>query len=61
MKFEIIRSLNATQPFYFILRAKNGEVVLTSEMYARKESCYKTIRSIKRSVGVFTRVVDRTL
>ena len=64
MKFEIRNAKNPDgrkERFYYVLIARNGEVMLTSEMMTQKQSCKKSIRSIKRSVGIFTKVVDTTL
>jgi len=58
MKFQILKSINGL--YYYILVGRNGEIMLTSEMMMQKQSCRKSIASIKRSVGFFTRVEDRT-
>ena len=58
MKFQILKSLNGL--YYYVLVGRNGEIMLTSEMMMQKQSCKKSIASIKRSVGLFTRVEDRT-
>ena len=44
-KFEIEISTN--DKFYFNLKAGNGEVILTSQMYASKQSCKSGITSVK--------------
>jgi uncharacterized protein YegP (UPF0339 family) len=44
--------------FYFTLRAKNGEIIATSEMYERKESCYVGIESIKKNAE--SKIIDKT-
>jgi uncharacterized protein YegP (UPF0339 family) len=49
MKFEIKKS--STGQFRFNLVASNGQVVATSETYARKQSALDTIASIKKSVS----------
>ena len=52
MYFELKKSINpfARQPYYFVMRsAKNGQVVMTSEMYANAQDRIDTINSIKRS------------
>lgn len=33
--------------FYFVLTAKNGEVILTSEQYTQKHNCLSGIESVK--------------
>ena len=57
MKFEIRRS--ADRQWYFILKARNGEIIATSETYKSKESCKKGIRSVRRS-AIFGRIIDKT-
>lgn len=32
---------------YFVLKAPNGEIILTSEMYETKQGCEKGIASVK--------------
>ena len=49
MKFEIKKS--STGQFRFNLVASNGQVVATSETYARKQSALDTIASIKKSAS----------
>ncbi len=44
-KFEIKKSSN--DQFYFNLKAGNGEVILTSEMYKAKQGCIGGIASVK--------------
>jgi len=64
MKFEIRsvkRPTGKKEKFYYVLIGRNGEVMLTSEMMTQKQSCKNSIKSIKRSVGIFTKVVDTTL
>jgi uncharacterized protein YegP (UPF0339 family) len=56
MKFEIHKSKD--RQFYFILKARNGQVIATSETYKTKESCKKGIKSIRRNV--FARIFDLT-
>ena len=45
--FEIKKSKN--HKFYFVYKAKNGEIVCTSEMYESKQSCKKGIGAVNRS------------
>jgi uncharacterized protein len=33
--------------FHFVLKAANGEVIATSQVYKSKESCKKGIESVK--------------
>lgn len=45
--FEIKKSEKDTsQPYYFVLCARNGEVIATSEMYASKQGAENGIRSV---------------
>ncbi|MGX8900341.1 YegP family protein [Citrobacter werkmanii] len=45
--FEIKKSDKETsQPYYFVLCAKNGKVIATSEMYASKQGAENGIRSV---------------
>ncbi|MEG0928315.1 YegP family protein [Chryseobacterium sp.] len=44
-KFVITQRVN--NEYQFNLRAKNGEIILTSEGYVQKASCHKGIESVK--------------
>lgn len=57
MKFEIRKARD--KKFYFILKARNGEVIATSETYETKQSCKKGIRSVKRN-AIIASVLDQT-
>lgn len=57
MKYEIRQSKD--HKFYFVLKAKNGLVVATSETYDTKQACKKGISAVKRTW--FAKVVDLTL
>lgn len=35
--------------WYFHIKAKNGEIVASSEGYKRKSSCLKTVEAIRRA------------
>lgn len=35
--------------FHFVLKAANGEVIATSQVYTTKESCQKGIESVKKN------------
>lgn len=48
MKFEIFKS-ESGEKFYFRLKAKNGQVILTSQGYANKSSCRNGIASVKEN------------
>jgi len=54
--FEIKNAID--NQFFFVLKARNGEVIATSEMYHSKQGCYKGISSVKRSL--FAAVKDLT-
>ena len=45
-RFEIKKAAN--DEWFFVLKAANGEVVLISETYKRKESAEKTVGMIRR-------------
>jgi len=47
MKFEIFKS-ESGEKFYFRLKAKNGQVILTSQGYASKASAKNGIDSVKK-------------
>lgn len=53
MKFEI--KFSKTKRFYFVLKAKNGEIVATSELYTSKQNCKKGIAAVKRSFFACTK------
>ena len=57
MKFVIRKSKN--EKFYFVLKARNGEVIAVSEMYESKQGCKKGIRAVRKML--FAPVVDETL
>ena len=46
-KFEIKKSKK--NDFYFNLKADNGQVILTSEMYSSKAACENGIESVKKN------------
>jgi uncharacterized protein YegP (UPF0339 family) len=63
MIFEIIHANGLikskyTPYFYFNLKAGNGEIIATSEMYESKQACKKGIASVKKCL--FARIVDKT-
>lgn len=45
--------------FYFVLKASNGEIIATSEMYKSKQSCKNGLKAVKR-IALFASVVDLT-
>ena len=56
MKYQIKNTIN--HKFYFVLKARNGEIICTSEVYETKQACKKGISAIKRSW--FAPTVDLT-
>jgi uncharacterized protein YegP (UPF0339 family) len=46
-RFEIKKAKDGE--FYFHLKASNGQVILSSEMYKRKDSAHNGIESIKKN------------
>lgn len=49
-KFEIKKSKNGKQ-FHFNLKAANGQVILSSELYDAKKSAEKGIASVKKNAA----------
>ena len=43
----VIRQSNAG--FHFVLKASNGEIIATSQVYTTKDSCKKGIESVKKN------------
>ncbi len=48
-KFEIKKSKN--DKFHFNLKAGNGQIILSSEMYESKPACENGIESVKKNAG----------
>lgn len=46
-KFEILNSVNGE--IYFVLKARNGEIILTSETYKNKAGALKGIESVRKN------------
>ncbi|MCT4706228.1 YegP family protein [Enterobacteriaceae bacterium H11S18] len=40
------------EPYYFVLKAGNGQIIAQSEMYATKQSALKGIESVKENAPV---------
>lgn len=57
-KFEIKQSTNGK--FHFNLKAGNGQIILSSEMYESKSACENGIESIKKNAGETARYDRRT-
>nr|WP_312059569.1 YegP family protein [Pantoea septica] len=49
-----------TQQYYFVLKASNGEVIATSEMYNSKQAAQNGINSIKTNAMTID-IRDETL
>jgi len=47
-KFEVLRGQN--EQFYFVLKAKNGEIIATSELYKTRSSALKGINAVKKCI-----------
>jgi uncharacterized protein len=56
--FEIKRAKDGQ--FYFNLKARNGEIILTSEMYAAKASAQNGIASVKTNARLDQRFERKT-
>jgi uncharacterized protein YegP (UPF0339 family) len=54
-KFEVKKAKN--KQFYFVLKAKNAEILFTSEYYTTKQNCLKGIKSVRVN-SLFARVDD---
>ncbi|MEL0610447.1 YegP family protein [Vibrio echinoideorum] len=51
-QFEIkLSSKNTNQPYYFVLKADNGQVIATSEMYTSKDGALNGIQSVKANAS----------
>ena len=50
MKFEIFKS-EKNSKFYFRLKAKNGQVILSSQGYANKAGAKNGIQSVQKNCG----------
>jgi uncharacterized protein YegP (UPF0339 family) len=57
-KFEIKRADDGQ--FYFVLKAANGQVLVTSETYRSKASAHKGIRSVLYNCRYTDKIVDMT-
>ncbi|HNQ14434.1 MAG TPA: YegP family protein [Pyrinomonadaceae bacterium] len=56
-KFEIKQSANGK--FHFNLKAGNGQIILSSEMYESKSACQNGIDSVKKNGGDAARFEKR--
>lgn len=57
--FELIKN-KETGTFHFVLKAKNGQVILTSESYNSKSSALNGIASVQNNCGDDTRFERKT-
>jgi uncharacterized protein len=57
-KFEIKQSANGK--FHFNLKAGNGQIILSSELYESKSACENGIESVKKNAGDAARYDRRT-
>ncbi|MFD1804014.1 YegP family protein [Mixta tenebrionis] len=58
--YEILKSdKNTSQPWYFVLRAGNHEIIAVSEMYSSKQAAQKGIASVRANATTDT-VHDRS-
>ena len=57
-KFEIKQSANGK--FHFNLKAGNGQIILSSEMYETKGACENGIESVKKNSAEAARFEKRT-
>ncbi|MBP6121828.1 MULTISPECIES: YegP family protein [Providencia] len=59
--FELKKSTkDVAQPYYFVLKAGNHEIIATSEMYASKQSALKGIASVQKN-GTTETIKDLTV
>jgi uncharacterized protein len=55
MRFEILYSKD--KQYYFVLKARNGQIIATSETYTTKQACKKGIKSVRRN-AIIASIVD---
>ena len=58
-KFQIFKS-SSNGEFYYRLRAKNGEIVLSGEGYTSKQGCLNGIAAVKANAPLNSRYDRRT-
>jgi uncharacterized protein YegP (UPF0339 family) len=58
MKFKIRNS--ADGQFYFVITARNGQIIALSETYKDKKNCLKTIGRINKAFSIPKPIVDKT-
>ena len=57
---KFIVSVRKNGEFQFVLKATNGQVILVSEGYVKKESCLSGIESVKKNAPVEARYEIKT-
>jgi len=57
-RFEIRWSDN--KQYYFVLKAENGEIICTSEMYISKQSAIRGVHSVCDNAPI-ARIIDKTI
>ena len=55
---EILKSED--EQFYYVVKAKNNKVLVTSETYRKKQSCHKGIESLIKTMDGKIEVKDLT-
>ena len=59
--FELRKSEKETkEPYYFVLKSGNHEVIVRSEMYPTKAAAQKGIASVQKN-GATTEIKDKTV
>jgi uncharacterized protein YegP (UPF0339 family) len=56
--FKIHKASNGQ--YYFVLEAENGEIVLESEMYMKKDSAVEGIESVRKNSAISDRFIRKT-
>lgn len=51
MKFQIVKSKTAKQPFYWRIVASNGQTLAVSENYAAKASAKSAVESVMKNAA----------
>lgn len=59
MRFEIRRSANLEQPYYWRIVSDNGEPLATSELFVTKASAQSAVELVQAKAGV-SLILDRT-
>jgi hypothetical protein len=54
MKFQILRSKSTSQPFYWVVKSSNGQVLATSETYVSKEGAKSAIAAVQTGAASAT-------